>query len=294
MKPAEAIDPNRATLGSPALRTASISDTEISYLDYGENGPPLLLLHATGFLPWLWHPVAQKLASEHWVIAPSFFQHRTADPHKGGLPWAKLAEDLKQFCAQLDIETSAMVGHSMGAAVATLAHAVLGVSLSKLVLIEPIFLPEVAYEMDLTVDDHFLAKQAIKRRSHWPDRDEAKSNWLSKPFFQTWDEQVLDLYLTHGLTEAEGGGVTLTCPPEQEAALFMGGGHLDPWPYLPKVSCPTLVVEGELSTNKPWIDLKRVQRLIPQGSYVEVEGAGHLVPMEKPQETAKLLREFFS
>ncbi|MBI5062497.1 MAG: alpha/beta hydrolase [Desulfatitalea sp.] len=132
----------------------------------------------------------------------------------------------------------------------------------------------------------------MKRRNHWHDREEARRDFKSKPFFQPWDEEVLDLYVEHGLSDDDGGGLRLSCPPLQEAALFIGVSHFDPWPVLPLVACPALVVEGETSENRPWINLRRVSELIPQGHYAMVAGVGHLVPMEKPLETARLIEAF--
>ncbi len=277
---------------APELKSHSIGDAELPYLDYGGGGPPLLMLHATGFLPWLWHPIARQLAGKYRVVAPAFYTHRPSDPHQGGLPWMQLAEDLMRFCEALGLEKSILVGHSMGAAVATLAHAVLGLPATRLVLVEPIFLPPGLYGVTLTVDQHPLAAKAVKRRNQWRDREEAMNDFKAKPFFQSWDQEVLALYVAHGLTEDDGGTLRLTCPPMQEAALFIGGSHFDPWPTLPAVACPALVVEGENSENRPWINLSKVSELIPQGHYAMVSGVGHLVPMEKPLETARLIEAF--
>ncbi len=40
----------------PETRVQDIGDAEVPYLVYAGNGPALVLVHATGFLPWLWHP----------------------------------------------------------------------------------------------------------------------------------------------------------------------------------------------------------------------------------------------
>ena len=280
------------SVAAPEVKSHAIENTRLTYLDYGGEGPPLVMLHATGFLPWLWHPLARRLAAKYRVIAPAMYAHRPADPYQGGLAWMQLAEDLKRLCEDLSIGNSILVGHSMGAAVATLAHAALGLPAAKLVLIEPIFLPSGLYGINITVDQHPLAAKAVKRRNQWRDREEARRDFKSKPFFQSWDEEVLDLYVEHGLSQDDGGAMRLTCAPVQEAALFIGGSHFDPWPVLPSVACPTLVVEGETSENRPWIDLRRVSELIPQGHYAMVSGVGHLVPMEKPLETARLIEAF--
>jgi lipase len=95
------------------------------------------------------------------------------------------------------------------------------------------------------------------------------------------------------MAKAGDGTLTLACSPEREAALFMGGTAKDPWELLPKISCPVLLVEGENSENKNWIDLEHVASLIPDARLEIVAGAGHLIPMEKPRETLALLLEFF-
>ena len=46
----------------PRVLTQDIGDVDLSYLLYEGEGPTIVLLHATGFLPWLWHPIARELA----------------------------------------------------------------------------------------------------------------------------------------------------------------------------------------------------------------------------------------
>jgi lipase len=86
----------------------------------------------------------------------------------------------------------------------------------------------------------------------------------------------------------------LACTPESEAAMFMGGGSINPWPLLDKLTCPVLVVEGEKSTNKEWVDLPKAVSLLRHGRYKSVPGAGHLIPMQKPEEIAKIIKEFLA
>ncbi len=278
----------------PSLREKNIGDTAIEYLHYDGDGPTIMMLHATGFLPWLWHPIARKLAGKYRIIAPYFCDHRHAEPEDGGLGWMILAEDLCHFCEALDIGPPYLVGHSMGATVMAIANAAHGSPAERMVIIEPIFLPEDIYRVKISVDQHPLASKSIKRRNHWESRATAKEYLRSRALFKNWDDEMLDLYVRHGMVDGPTEGLTLACSPRREASLFMGGMQFDPWPLLPKLSCPVLVVEGEESENRQFIDLKKAASLMPRGEYISVPGAGHLVPMEKPSQTADMIQEFFS
>ena len=138
----------------------------------------------------------------------------------------------------------------MGATVLMIANALYGLSAAGMVLIEPILLPAEFYQGPMRVDEHPLAARAIKRTNYWRDRDDALNYLRSRTLFQGWDEEMLELYIRHGMTGRRDGGLELACSPQREAALFMGGRQFDPWPLLPKISCPVLIVEGEKSENR--------------------------------------------
>ncbi|MBN2026960.1 MAG: alpha/beta hydrolase [Actinobacteria bacterium] len=276
----------------PEVLTQDIGEVELQYLHYPGDGPALVLLHATGFLPWLWHPIARELVGDFRVIAPYFCDHRVFDPEEGGLSWLLLASDLTTFIRRLEIDEPYIVGHSMGATVAAIAEAHMGPLASRMMLIEPILLPSGFYEAEITVEQHPLASKSIRRRNAWSDEEEAREYLGEKDLFANWDREMLDLYLQHGMSEADGGALTLACSPRREAALFMGGMEIDPWPLLEKVACPVLLVEGEKSENRLVIDLSRAASIIPNADLEVVTDARHLVPMEKPREVLALIREF--
>jgi lipase len=276
----------------PEILKQNIGDAEVQYLLYPGSGPPLVLLHATGFNPWLWHPVSRSLADNYRVYAPYFCDHRQAEPEEG-VAWKLLASDLRAMCEGLALERPYLVGHSMGATIITIAHVTFGLECRGMVLIEPIFLPEELYAIGLTLEQHPLASKSIRRRNSWADESEARAYIESKSLFGTWDREVVDLYVRHGMSEGSDGGLELSCHPRREASLFMGSSHFNPWPLLPDIQCPALVVEGGTSMNRGFIDLPRIASLIPAGNYHEVKGAGHLIPMEQPAEVARIIREFF-
>lgn len=278
----------------PECRSVSIGDTAIPYLDWGGSGHPLLLLHATGFLPWLWHPIARELSEDYHVIAPYLCAHRQGNPEAGGLSWRLLAEDMVELCRRLEIEHPFVVGHSMGGAIPTIAAGGLNVSYSGMILIEPILLPEAFYGIRIGVKDHPLASKSIKRRNFWDDQEAVRAYVADKSFFSTWNKDMLELYIDYAIVPREGGGFELACHPRQEAALFMGSMAINPWPLMGGIDCPVLVLEGETSENRQFIDLEKAAGILPHGAYMVVEGAGHLIPMEKPHRVLAVIRGFFN
>lgn len=278
----------------PELRTGNIGDVDLPYLSYDGQEFPLILLHATGFLPWLWHPVAKELSPFYKVISPCVCDYRKTDPDTGSLSWVTIAQDIANFCHTHHIENPCLVGHSMGGTVLALAVARFGLNAKAMILIEPIFLTADFYRFPMKVEDHPFASKAIRRKNYWKDASEAMAYLKSKSLFKMWDAEVLKLYVDYGMKAGVNGGLQLVCSPETEAALFMGCLQFDPWPILPDVSCPVLVVEGEASENKQFVDILKVVSLMPDASYKMLSGAGHLIPMELPGETAAIIREFFS
>lgn len=181
----------------------------------------------------------------------------------------------------------------MGATVMTLAEALFGPFAAGMVLFEPIFLPQDYYTLNVQLEDHPLAVKSIGRRNTWQDHAEAKAYLKTKKLFRYWDEEMLDLYLAHGMVAAKPGqGLELDCPPTEEAALFLGGNLYDPWPLLTQITCPVLVCEGEDSGNSDFTNFRKVADTLPGGAYYLVHETGHLIPMEKPEETFSIITRF--
>ncbi len=277
----------------PQHKSFDTGKASVQYLEYPGDGPPLLMLHATGFIPWLWYPLARELAASYRVVTPYFYKHREPDPETGALSWGVMAEDFSSLCQGLGMDRPYLVGHSMGGTVSTLATALYGVDTRAMVLMEPIFLPKARYSMTVTVDQHPLASKSINRRNYWESREEARDYLMSNPFFKSWTPEMLELYVEHGMVPGESGGYTLDCQPRQEAAIFLGSNRKNPWPLQSKVTCPILLLEGEVSDNRAFVDQQKIRDGFPNCRYELVNRAGHLIPMERPRKTLELIRGFF-
>jgi pimeloyl-ACP methyl ester carboxylesterase len=62
--------------------------------------------------------------------------------------------------------------------------------------------------------------------------------------------------------------------------------------FLPRVKTPTLIVWGRHDKTVPLVCGEQYARLIPQSRLTVLERCGHLPPIEKPEEFARLVLEF--
>ncbi|MDE7277029.1 MAG: alpha/beta hydrolase, partial [Lachnospiraceae bacterium] len=63
-------------------------------------------------------------------------------------------------------------------------------------------------------------------------------------------------------------------------------------PLIAKISCPTLLVWGDMDTATPIADAKVMERLIKDTGLVVCEGAGHYSFLEQPAKVHGALQAF--
>jgi 3-oxoadipate enol-lactonase len=88
-------------------------------------------------------------------------------------------------------------------------------------------------------------------------------------------------------------GIADRVRPMAAAALRMENAEL-PNPPLEEIRTPTLVAVGEHDKPDFRAIAERLARELPNAELVVIEGAGHLPPLERPEETAALVRSFLS
>jgi len=129
------------------------------------------------------------------------------------------------------------------------------------------------------------ARFSERRRNVWPDRASAYQHFIAKPMFQAWAPGALDDYLEHGL-KPHPEGVQLRFDRSVETRIYntlphhMGAILREPYPL------PIGFIAGSHSEELRQAGLDATRRLVGQ-HLVTIEG-GHLYPLEKPEETARL------
>jgi pimeloyl-ACP methyl ester carboxylesterase len=273
----------------------SVEGLKLSYLDSGGTRPPLHLSHANGFPVSMYLPLMTELARDFRVIGLSL---RGQDGLSEGIPsWHRAALDLAEFLDQRAVAPVIGVGHSIGAVTTMLCAARRPDLFSYIVLLDPPLFPRTWLSLFRWAalfgqKRRFPpAARARRRRNGWQDRQEALDYFRGKDMFRGWREEYLRAYVTYGLRPDPDHGMVLVCPPEAEARGFENY-PTDIWSWPGKMRTPTLLVRGELSEVLTANTCKLFVRLCPQAETAVIPGAGHFIPMQKPEETIQLVKAF--
>ncbi len=275
------------------------SGITISALDWGGDGALAILHHANGFCGALWAPVAEMLSGNYRVVALDARGHGdSCKPTKAeAYRWESFADDLIAVSDRLLAETEQkavglVVGHSFGGTASLVAAAKRPRLFRRLVLVDPVVPPppELQGKLDGRQAALLLAANARRRRRIWGSREEAKRAWRGRSFFSSWDQRVLELYLSEGMVERQDGQVELKCPPEVEALIFEAGTELDLYSFAREVSVPALILHaGSGSFPREFHEALAASL---GNARLEIVDASHLLPMEEPRLVAEAALRF--
>lgn len=265
--------------------------------DWGGTGPVLHLAHANGFPPGSYRKLIELLKPRYHVFTLRSRSLMPGTDPREMRTWDDMADDLAHALRAHGLEGVIGVGHSMGG-VATLLASVNDPKLFRAVVaMDPVLLTGSRLLLFQVLGLLGMrsrippASLARRRRERWGSREEAATSYRKKALFQRFDPACVQDYITHGLTEAPGGGFRLTIPTAWEARIFETSPRSG-WRRLRSVPVPTLVLRGGDTDTLTPEALERVRRTIPGVRTEELPGTTHLFPLEQPEECARRILAF--
>lgn len=271
--------------------SVTIAQQRFHYFAWGDIGPPVLMVHGTGFHGYVWKPIAQGLAADHRVIAIDQRGHGDSVKPPSGYHWDVFGDDLFHILTHLRWSDVTAVGHSGGATAIVLCAAYHPGVIRRAVLIDPILIPSFAEGIAM---ENPMAQRARKRRMVWASRTSMFHSYRSREPFKTWREDVLWAYIEEGTRARPDGHIELKCPGTIEAQIFDNAPRSDGFAALPRVDIPVLIIRGESSPAFPEANAERAVSLLPHVELQTMSGTSHFVPMERPDAIEDLVRSFMS
>jgi len=258
---------------SPAIQGhVSVEDGQLFYEVRGE-GPPLVLIHGGATHLGMWDDQFDLFARNYRVVrydVRGFGRSGSGDvPH---VQW----DDLLALLRHLEIERTHIVGLSLGGRIAVDFTLQYPQMVDRLVLAGP-GLSGWQFEREEWVGELARAIEAGDKRA-------ASETWLQSPYLEAARE---DPALAERLRQ-------LVLESEQSWIPIFRGRRLTPPAVerLAELKAPTLVILGSRDVD----DIHRIVDLIaekcPGARKIVLEGAGHMVNMERPEKFNRVVLEF--
>lgn len=133
------------------------------------------------------------------------------------------------------------------------------------------------------------AGRTLGRRELFADQAEARNYFAGKALFKAFDPDCLDAYVQHGLIN-DPHGLRLRFDPQTEISIYRSVPHQSPG-RPQQLQVPLAMVRGRQSRVVMPHHASLVKRS-PNAQYMTLPG-GHMFPLERPQDTAHLLKSLF-
>ncbi len=265
------------------------------------RGKPLLhFLHGNGFCGRTYEPMLACLATDFDLWLCDIQGHGDSDHGGAFLGWnrnADLALEALQAQGQAFSEVPQFAaGHSFGGVLTALMMGGGHAPFRKAVLLDPVlFTPAMVMAMSMAEMTGMakltpMARAAMRRRKHWPSREEAFESLHNRGAYKGWRDEALRAFTEHALRDSPGGGVELKCRRSREAEIFSSTPE-SLWTLLGRVRTPTLVLHARHTFDFVSESVARWQLVNDAVQAHQVEG-GHCFMQEHPKETAAQVRAF--
>lgn len=271
-------------------RVRSSGGVTLAVHDLGGQGPPLLLVHPTGFCAGAMAPLARRLADRFHCWAVDLRGHGRSTPPAPGVGWGwdGLADDVAAAAAEVVAQSGPVAGKLFGLGHSSGGAALLGAAagfpaLGAMWCYEPIVWPEPALAAERAAR---LAAGARRRRATFPSAADALANFEAKPPFSAFHPECRAAYVDGGFALGSDGSVSLRCDPQWEAAIYEAGVEGDRFAALTGVTVPVAVAFGARTDPIGVDSAAKVAGALPAGELLACTELSHFGPFEAPDAVA--------
>ncbi len=245
----------------------SVDGQRLFYLRHARHGQgrPVIFLHAAGGNALLWGRVLQHLPDTRAIAFDLPGHGRSAGPSCSTI--GAYGDAVLALADALQLEQPVLAGHSMGGAIAldlalhwpSRVRALVLMSVTARLFVAPALLQQL-------VEDPAKARQWIVDTGYGPQ--------------------------TLAQAREMGANQLAQVAPEVLHGDFVACSVYDARPHLPEVRCPALVLCGAEDRLTPPKYVRALQEGLPRATLELVPGAGHMLPLESPEEVAAAMARF--
>jgi 3-oxoadipate enol-lactonase len=256
----------------------SIGGVSLNVEEKGQ-GEVLLLVHGFPLDHSMWWGQLEGPSKHYRVIAPDLRGFGKSDVTEGTVTMEQFAEDLARLLDGLNIaEPITLCGLSMGGYIAwqfALNHSN---RLKRLIVCDT---RAVADSKDTAAGREKSAEKVVAEGAVIVADIMQPKLFHQSSAGSAYVEQTRQVMLG-------------TNPLGIAAALRGMAKRPDVTGQLEQIRVPTLVICGEHDAISPTAEMRKIAEAIPHARYVEIPAAGHMAPLEKPEEVNAAIVEFMN
>ncbi|GAA1276631.1 alpha/beta hydrolase [Saccharothrix xinjiangensis] len=267
-------------------------DGPVHYVDFGGDGPPVVLVHGLGGSHLNWCLLAPHLVERHRVLAVDLAGFGLTHPEGRGTTVPANARLLDRFLAEVVREPVALVGNSMGGMISILHAARRPDSITALALLDP----AVPLSLGARVDPRVVAAFALyvvpglglrfleRSRQGVSTRRQVKRVLnLVCANAKTVPEEVVLASMTLLEQRAEVPGLDEAFLTAARSVVRTGATSRRYYTAMSRVKAPVYLVHGDQDRLVPVASARAAARRNPSWRYEEFAGVGHVPQLEIPE-----------
>lgn len=264
------------------MKTYQANDgTPLAYAEHGTGGLTLVLVHGFPLSHAMWQSQWEGLADVCRVVAPDLRGYGDSPlgdwPADGETPsLARYADDLATLIDALDSRGPVVLaGFSMGGYIA----------FEMLRRNARCFDAFALLDTKATADDEAGVETRLKMADKINEWGTARVAELMRP-------KLFAPGTPDAIVEETVAVISATHPAAIAASQRAMASRPDSTDLLAAIDKPALVLVGAEDSLTPPAGMRSMADALPSSRYVEIAGAGHMAPVEKPAAVNAALREF--
>lgn len=248
------------------------------YVTQSGQGPPLVFIHGLGWSHALWHRQIERYSQHYEVIAADTRGHGGSDAPPGPYTMQQLAADWADLTRACGIERFAAIGFSQGGMIAMMLAATYPERVGALGLFGTACrFSDAAWS---GIEQRAIAAKAAGRLGA---AQAAARSIFSDDFAQQHPDFVRRFVELRAVADADA----LTAATQSLRNFSI-------CEQLAGVKCPVLILHGTADKVIAPDNARELHRLLPQSECHFIKGAGHMLPIECPDDIEANLNHFLN
>jgi pimeloyl-ACP methyl ester carboxylesterase len=271
---------------APAEGFGEINGVRLHWLDWGHaTRPALVFLHGAGLSAHTWDLVCLNMRDDYHCVALDQRGHGLSD---GAFSFGveEPRADIRGVVEALSLEKPVFVGMSVGGnnLIAYAGAHASDMAGAVFVDICPT-VPPGAYTQGIAND------AAMAQARSFEDAVEI-AHCIDPRGSKAFKRHTL----SYSLEKVPDGSWCLRYERNkiERSAAYMAERRERLWSYVPRVTCPSLVVHGADSFAQTFENLEQFRAKLPDAAIIQISGAGHDVQEDQPKALAEAIRGFLT